>query len=91
MMNGAYIGRNVGAGPDFLNLSGRLSRNFKVTERLRLQAIAEGFNLTNHVNAISLNGVFGTGTYPNNPAPNFGQITAVSDPRTFQFALRLAF
>jgi hypothetical protein len=91
MMNGVYIGRNVGSGPGFFNLGGRLSRNFQISDRLRLNAIAEGFNLTNHVNGVSVNGVFGTGSYPNSPAPNFGQITAVSDPRTFQFALRLAF
>ncbi|MFL6447410.1 MAG: carboxypeptidase regulatory-like domain-containing protein [Bryobacteraceae bacterium] len=91
MINGGYIGRNVGTGADSLNLSGRLTRIFQLTDRLRLQVMAEGFNLTNHVNAINLNGVFGTGRYPNNPASNFRQITAVSDPRTFQFGLRLAF
>ena len=56
-----------------------------------MQAIAEGFNLSNHVNATSLNGVFGTGPFPARPAPNFRQITAAGDARAFQFALRLAF
>ena len=49
------------------------------------------FNALNHVNVVTLNGVFGTGTYPTNPSPTFGQITAVNDPRTAQFALRLSF
>jgi hypothetical protein len=53
--------------------------------------MTEAFNLTNHVNAVNLNGVFGTGAYPTNPASNFRQFTAVSDPRALHFALRLAF
>jgi hypothetical protein len=90
-VNGAFIDRNAGQGFDFLSLGARLSRSFQLTERLRLQALAEGFNLTNHVNGVSLNGSFGTGTYPRNPSPALRQITGVGDPRAFQFAMRLAF
>ncbi len=90
-INGVFINRNAGSGFDFLNLTGRLSRSFQLSERLRMEAIAEGFNLTNHVNGVTLNGVFGTGAYPANPSPTYKQITAVGDPRAFQFALRLAF
>ena len=91
LVNGAFISRNAGQGFDFLSLGGRLSRSFRLAERLQLQALAEGFNLTNHVNGVSLNGVFGTGTYPLNPAPTFQRTTAVGDPRGFQFALKLEF
>jgi len=90
-MNGVFINRNAGSGFDFLNLGARLSRSFQLSERLRLEALAEGFNLTNHMNGVTLNGVFGTGTYPTNPSPTFKQITAVNDSRSMQFALRLRF
>jgi Carboxypeptidase regulatory-like domain/TonB dependent receptor len=90
-IDGVFINRNAGMGFDFLSLGARLSRSFQITERLKAVALAEGFNLTNHVNGVSLNGVFGTGTYPVNPSPSFKQVTAVGDPRGFQFALRLAF
>jgi hypothetical protein len=90
-INGVFINRNAGSGFDFLSLGGRLSRNFQLSEKLRLQLLAEGFNLTNHVNGVTLNGVFGTGLYPNNPSPTFKQITAVGDPRTFQFGIRASF
>ena len=90
-VNGIYINRNAGDGFDFLNLTGRLSRSFQLTERLRLEAIAEGFNLTNDVNGVTLNGVFGTGTYPTNPSPTYKQVTAVGDSRAFQFAMRFVF
>ena len=90
-IDGVYINRNAGSGFDFLNLSGRLSRSFQLTERFRLVAMAEGFNLTNHVNGVTLNGVFGTGAFPTNPSGTYKQVTAVGDSRAFQFALRLAF
>src|SRR5206468_11522054 len=54
-INGVFIDRNAGSGFDFLNLNARLTRSFRITERLRLEAIAEGFNLTNHVNGVTLN------------------------------------
>ena len=44
------------------------------------RALAEIFNLTNRENVVSLNGNFGSGAYPTNPSPTFGQITAVGRP-----------
>jgi len=90
-IDGVFISRNAGSGFDFFSLGARLSRNFQLSEKLRLQVLAEGFNLTNHVNGVTLNGVFGTGSYPNNPSPTYKQITAVGDPRTFQFGVRASF
>ena len=81
-VNGAFINRNAGSGFDFLNVNARLSRTFRISERLRLEALAEAFNLLNHVNGVTLNGTFGAGAYPTNPSPTFRQITAVGDPRT---------
>ena len=61
------------------------------SERLRLEAMAEAFNALNHRNNLTRNGSFGSGAYPTNPSPAFGQITAVNDPRSVQLALRLRF
>ena len=90
-INGAFISRNAGSGFDFFNVNARVSRTFAISERLRLEAIAEAFNLLNHTNGVTLNGVFGAGAYPTNPSATFKQITAVADPRTLQFALRMSF
>ena len=90
-INGVFINRNAGEGHSILNLSIRLSRTFTLSERMHLQVLAEMFNTLNHVNVVTLNGVFGTGAYPGIPSPTFGQITAVNDPRTAQFGLRLSF
>jgi hypothetical protein len=91
LVNGAFIGRNAGIGNDFFSLSTRLSRTIAIGERLRLEAMAEAFNALNRRNNLTLNGTFGAGTYPTNPLPSFGQITAVNDPRVVQLALRLRF
>jgi hypothetical protein len=91
VVNGAFIPRNAGIGPDFLSLSARVSRTFRLGARLRVEALAEGFNLTNRVNVVAVNGNFGAGAYPLNPSANFGQPTAVGDPRSFQLAARVRF
>ncbi len=91
MVGGGYIGRNVGSGFDFFNLSARLSRTFPIGERWRLEAMAETFNALNRRNNLIPNGTFGTGAYPFSPAPGFGRPTAVGGPRSAQLALRLSF
>jgi hypothetical protein len=90
-IDGAFINRNAGSGFDFFNANVRLSRTFRIADRVRLEAMAEAFNMTNHVNGVTLIGTFGPGTYPLNPSPTFRQTTAVADPRTAQLALRLTF
>jgi hypothetical protein len=90
-VNGAFISRNAGTGFDFVGLSARLSRSFRIRESTSLEAMIEGFNVLNHVNGVTRNGVFGTGVFPTNPLPIFGQTLSVSDPRTLQVALRLRF
>ncbi|MGH9420061.1 MAG: hypothetical protein ACRD3J_08815, partial [Thermoanaerobaculia bacterium] len=90
-IDGIFINRNTGRGFDFFNVNARLSRTFRIGERLRLEGMAEAFNLLNHVNGVTLNGTFGTGAYPANPSPAFRQITSVSDSRSLQLALRLSF
>jgi Carboxypeptidase regulatory-like domain/TonB dependent receptor len=90
-VNGVFIDRNSGTGNDYFSVSARVSRAFAVTERVRIEALAEAFNALNHRNNLTLNGAFGSGAYPTNPAPSFGQVTAVNDPRALQLALRIKF
>ena len=91
IVNGAYIERNAGVGPDFFSLGVRVSRTFRIGDRLQLEGLVEGFNLTNRENVVTLNGNFGAGSYPTNPSPTFGQITAIGDPRSLQFGIRAKF
>jgi hypothetical protein len=91
IVDGDFIPRNAGTGPDFFTVSLRLSRTFTFGGRLRIEGLAEGFNLTNRTNVVTLNGNFGAGAYPTNPSPNFGQVLAVGEPRSFQFGVRAKF
>jgi hypothetical protein len=90
-VNGAYIPRNSAEGPDFVGLSLRVTRTFRLTDRLKMQWNAEAFNALNHTNNLTQNGVFGTGAYPASPSATFRQVTAVQDPRVMQLAVRLSF
>ncbi len=91
IVNGDFISRNAGIGNDLFSVNARASRTFALGERLRMEAIAEAFNLLNHRNNLTRNGVFGAGTYPSSPAATFGQVTAVNEPRGIQLALRFRF
>src|SRR5262249_41947797 len=80
IVNGQFMGRNAATGPDLFNLTARGSRSFHVAGPLEIEGMAEGFNLTNRVNVVTMNGNFGAGAFPTNPSPTFGQMTAVGDP-----------
>ena len=88
---GAVIGRNAGVGFDFFVLQARLSRTFALTERVKLEGIAEAFNALNHRNDMVPNATWGTGAYPTSPSSTFGQATAVGDPRNVELGLRVSF
>lgn len=88
------LGRDKGILPGYSSLDMRVTRGFHLTDKLMLNAIAEGFNLFNRTNYASASPFFsdvnaygkqaGGGKYYSRP-------TAAFDPRQFQFGLRLAF
>lgn len=82
------VGRNTGHGFDFASLDLRLSRKFRITERVDVQLLAEGFNVLNRPNFGVPNNTFGSGVLP---LPTFGQPTAAFDPRQFQFGMKVSF
>jgi hypothetical protein len=91
-LKGAVIGRNTGTGFDFFSLNSRLSRTFALTERIKLETIAEAFNALNHRNDAIPNGTFGSGPIDQpSTNKNFGRATAVNDPRSVQLAARINF
>ena len=82
------VGRNTGRGFDYASLDLRVSRRFRLTERVDLQLLAEGFNMLNRANFGVPNNTRGAGV---NPLPAFGQPTAAFDPRQFQFGMKVSF
>jgi hypothetical protein len=84
----AGLGRNAGRGFDFNSLDLRVSRRFRLTERVGFETIVEGFNVLNRANFAVPNNTFGAGA---TPLATFGQPTAAFDPRQVQVGLRLNF
>jgi hypothetical protein len=86
-----FIPRNAGKGSDFLTVNLRVSRSFQLAGGARIEGLVEAFNLTDRVNPITRNATFGPGSYPANPLASFNTVTAVGDPRTLQFGVRVSF
>ena len=81
------LGRNPFTTPGFFEVDLRLSRRFAMGERLKLDVIADAFNLTNRLNVAAVNQLCDPGSSSTCSA---GQPTASYDARQFQFALKLA-
>jgi hypothetical protein len=82
------LGRNTFVTPGFFQMDLRLSRRFALGERMKLDVIADGFNLLNRTNVAAVN----QGCDPTDPSGCLaaGQPTAAFDARQFQFALKLS-
>jgi hypothetical protein len=95
------------SGDSFLAHDLRVTRVVSITEKIKLNLIAEGFNVLNIANLGGFSGSLASaayirpaGTTPGRPNPNnvFGQATSrvspifgTGGPRAFQFAARLSF
>ena len=99
--------RNTFKGDSFQSFDLRISRMFNLGEKVKLQALAEGFNMTNTLNVRFFNTAYGAADFcpvggvavcgpgpffqEGSPNPNYGTPRAVNNPRQFQLALRLSF
>ena len=82
------LGRDRFRGPGFFQIDLRVSKEIPLGERLKLNFIADGFNLLNRTNVAAVNQLCD----PFAGASCFaGQPTASYDARQFQFALKLVF
>jgi hypothetical protein len=80
------LGRNAFVGPGFFQVDLRVSKQIPLGERLKLDLIADGFNLFNRTNIAAVNQLCD----PTAGSTCFaGQPTAAYDARQFQFALKL--
>jgi hypothetical protein len=88
------LGRNRGITHSFSSLDLRVTRAIKFTERVRLDVIAEGFNLFNRFNEAAASPFFtdvNAFGKRNSSGKYFSRPTAAFDPRQFQFGLKLNF
>jgi hypothetical protein len=84
------VRRNAGVLPMQATVDLRVARRFPVRQ-VTFDGIFEVFNLFNRSNFTAVNNVFGTGSYPSNPLPTFGQFTQAAAPRQIQLALKIGF
>ncbi len=98
--------RNTGQGPDTLDFDMRLTRQFRLGERAKLQFMGEAFNLINRANLASVNNVVGSTCSPQctvlgstfNQSGSSGSLptqplgfTSALSPRQVQLGVRLSF
>jgi hypothetical protein len=81
------LGRNRFTTPGFFQVDLRVSKSIPIGERLRFDLIADGFNMLNRLNVLSVNQLCDPTAGATCLA---GQPTASYDARQFQFALKLA-
>jgi len=77
--------------PGIFNVDASAIKNFRITERFRLQFRAEAFNLLNHVNYMGPGVGFSPGADGRNNSGSFGVISTARDPRIGQLGLKLIF
>jgi hypothetical protein len=88
------LGRNMGITHNYFSFDARLTRRFNLGERVRMDIIAEGFNLFNRFNEAAGNPFYQVVNAYHQRAGNgkyYSQPTSAFDPRQFQLGLRLAF
>jgi hypothetical protein len=99
--------RNTFKGDSLKSFDIRIARSFKLTEKVRLQGMAEAFNLFNTLNVRFFNTVYGAGDFcpvggvaacgtgpfffEGSPNPNYGTPRAINNPRQLQLAVRFSF
>ncbi|HEX9120541.1 MAG TPA: hypothetical protein VF840_08380, partial [Terriglobales bacterium] len=85
------LGRNAGITTGFVSFDMRISRIIHITERLKLNVIAEGFNLFNRFNEAAASPQFTDVNAFGKMSGNsyLSRPTAAYDPRQFQFGLKL--
>ncbi len=88
---GSSVTRDAGTLPAQATLDVRVSRRFALRGRTKLELLVEAFNLFNRANFTDINNIFGTGTYPANPLPTYGQFQKAGPGRQVQLALRFSF
>jgi len=76
-------GRNLLSGPGIVNLDLAIYKDFRLTDRARVQFRAEAFNATNTPHFGVPNASVGD--------PTFGQINGANEGRDLQFGLKLIF
>jgi hypothetical protein len=83
------LGRNHFTAPPFVNIDTRIAKRFDFSERVRLHAYLEFFNLLNRDNPAAVNAL--PPVSPGSNAPKFGQVLQLLPGREGQVGIRIEF
>lgn len=83
------LGRNPGVSPGFASVDLRISRKVSFGERVRMEFIAEAFNLFNRVNIATVNNNFRLVRFEEGKFKS--PATSLFDPRQLQFGIKIDF
>ena len=84
------LSRNAGRMPMQATVDVRLSKTLRIRP-VDVELLADIFNVLDRANFIDVQNVFGTGAYPTQPSPTFGQFTQADPARRLQLAARISF
>jgi hypothetical protein len=87
----ASIRRNTGLLPRERRLDVRVTKRLKVGARSTFILTLDMLNVLNLTNFTDVNRVFGTGAYPAEPLPAFGQFIQAGPPRQLQIGARISY
>jgi hypothetical protein len=87
------LGRNMGITHNYFSVDARVTRRFRFGERVRLDLIAEGFNLFNRFNEAAANPFYSVVNAfgQRSGSKYYSRPTAAFDPRQFQFGVKVNF
>jgi hypothetical protein len=85
------IGRNIGLLPGEQRFDARITKRIRAGDRSTVMLTLDVLNVFNVTNFIDVNRVFGTGAYPSQPLPSYGQFIQAAPPRQLQVGARFAF
>jgi hypothetical protein len=87
-------GRNIVRGPGYFNLDASVFRDFRITEKIKLQFRTEAYGLTNTPQFANPSATVSNATFSNGAITNFNGydiISSSSGERQIRFALKLIF
>jgi hypothetical protein len=85
------LGRDSETLPMAASVDVRANKRIALGGRRSVDVIVEAFNLFNRTNFSDVNNIFGTGAYPTNPLPTYGQFQKAEPPRQIQLAVKINF
>lgn len=85
------VGRNSETMSSQFIVDARVSKRFVFASGFAIEGIVDAFNLLDRANYTEINNIFGSGAFPSNPLPAYGQYTVILPGRQIQLGAKVSF